>query len=99
MAIVRESKGKAPEVPEDFYTFTIIKAETGVRQSDKYGKAGEPTLTVFCQLDDIEDEDGDVIVLDPELSLKFSRGGKYQPSNLYLYAKAAGVLPEEGEPF
>ncbi len=98
MAIVSPG-GDAPQMDEGLYTFKIIETKQAVRQDDTFGKAGEPVLEVYCEMADTEDEDGNPIVLRPIVALKFSQGGKFQPSTLFLLAKAAGVLPPEGQPF
>ena len=99
MSIVEESKGTAPSIPDGVYTFQITDVIDGIRQSDTFGKAGEPTVTLRCLIMGIMNEEGEDVYLDPLLARKFSRGGKYQPSNLYLFAKGAGVVPPEGHPF
>lgn len=99
MAIVNERTGKRPEIEDGMYTFKITETTQGVRQSDEYGHAGEPTITLKCLVLDVLDEDGEEIYLDPILSLKYKPAGKTQASNLYLYAVAAGVAPPPGSPF
>ena len=99
MSLVEESKGTAPQIPDGVYTFQITDVIDGIRQSDTFGKAGEPTVTLRCLIMGILNEEGEDVYLDPLLARKFSRGGKYQPSNLYLFAKGAGVVPPEGYPF
>ncbi len=99
MSLVEESKGTAPSIPDGVYTFQITDVIDGIRQSDTFGKAGEPTVTLRCLIMGILNEEGEDVYLDPLLARKFSRGGKYQPSNLYLFAKGAGVVPPEGHPF
>ncbi len=99
MAIVQPGSGDVPEVAPGLYTFRIIDTEQDVRQDSDFGKAGDPILKIYCELADVADDEGAPIVLRPIVALKFSQGGKYQPSTLYLYAKAAGVLPKEGQPF
>ncbi len=100
MPIVPVSTGKTkPKIPDGNYTFQITDAAQSVWQSDKFGHAGEPNLTLSCLIMGVLDEDGEDIYLDPQMSLKYKPVGKTPPSTLYLYAKAAGVLAEPGEPF
>ena len=99
MAIVNEGSGDIPNVDAGLYTFKIVKTKSDVRQDDTFGNAGDPVLEIYCELADVVDEEGEPIVLRPIVNLKFSRGGKFQPSTLYLFAKAAGVAPPEGQPF
>ncbi len=99
MAIVQPGSGDIPEVEPGLYTFKIIKTKQDIRQDDTFGNAGEPVLEIHCELADIVDEEGEPIILRPIVNLKYSQGGKYQPSTLYLFAKAAGVAPREGQPF
>ncbi len=99
MAIVNESTGKRPELEDGLYTFKITEVKQGIRQSDEYGHAGEPTIELKCLIADVVDDYGDEVYLDPILSLKYKPAGKTQASSLYLYAVAAGVAPLSGQPF
>ena len=59
MPIVPVSTGKTkPNIPDGNYTFQITDAQQGTWQSDKFGHAGEPNLTLTCLIMGITDEDG-----------------------------------------
>lgn len=102
MAIVEEGSGEAPQISDDMYTLTVVSAITGIREGpDKYNPeiVDAPIVHINTAVGDLKDDDGNPIVLRSTMNLKFSRGGTYQPSTLYLFAVAFGVCPEPGTPF
>ncbi len=102
MAIVEEGSGEAPVIADGPYTLTVVSAITGIREGpDKYNPeiVDAPIVHVNVAVGDLVDEDDKPIVLRSTMNLKFSRGGTYQPSTLYLYAVGFGVCPPEGTPF
>jgi hypothetical protein len=102
MTIVEEGSGEAPEIEDGLYDLTVISAVTGIREGpDKYNPEiiDAPIVHINMAVGDYVDEDGKPIVLRSTMNLKFSRGGSYPPSTLYLYAVAFGVCPAQGTPF
>lgn len=102
MAVVPESSGEAPKIKDGPYSLTVVSAITGIREGpDKYNPeiVDAPIVHINMAVGGTRDEDGNEIVLRSTMNLKFSRGGSYPPSTLYLYARAFGVVPEVGELF
>lgn len=102
MAIVEEGSGEAPVIDDGLYELTVVSAITGIREGpDKYNPevVDAPIVHVNMAVGGTEDEEGKPIVLRSTMNLKFSRGGSYPPSTLFLYAQAFGVAPPQGTPF
>ncbi len=99
MAIVQPSSGEAPQIPDGLYTLKILSATQGMRDNYEDKSILEPFLRVQVQVADTEDEEGKEIVLRTDMTLKWSAGGKFPASTLYLYANAFGVSPGPDMPF
>ncbi len=102
MAIVEEGSGEAPIIEDNMYTLTVVSAVTGIREGpDKFNPevVDAPIVHINTALEGTEDDEGNPIVLRSTMNLKFSRGGTYQPSTLFLFAQAFGVVPDVGTPF
>lgn len=102
MTIVEEGSGEAPVIEDNMYTLTVVSAVTGIREGpDKFNPevVDAPIVHINTALEGTADDEGNPIILRSTMNLKFSRGGTYQPSTLFLFAQAFGVVPEVGTPF
>ena len=102
MALVEEGSGEAPIIEDNMYTLTVVSAVVGIREGpDKFNPevVDAPIVHINTALEGTEDDEGNPIVLRSTMNLKFSRGGTYQPSTLFLFAQAFGVVPDVGTPF
>ena len=93
MPVVQPSVGgKAPELEDGLYAVTCIGVDAKVVENDPYGN--NEKLEFHLQLDDKLDEEGEAIVLDPRINLKWN-----EKSTLYKYAQAFGLNAQPNEPF
>ncbi len=99
MSVVSPSTGDAPEVEDGLYTLRILRHEDAVRSNDDEYDPGAPIVKVYVALEDTDDGEGNEIILRPIMNRKWSAGGKYPASTLYLYAKAFGVAGDPKEAF
>lgn len=102
LAIVEEGSVEAPIIDDGLYGLTVVSAVVGIREGpDRYNPEviDAPIVHINMALNNTRDGEGNPIVLRSTMNLKFSRGGSYPPSTLFLYAKAFGVLPPQGSPF
>jgi hypothetical protein len=96
MAVVEPGSGDVPVIEDDTYDLTCIDVEE-VTQADKYaGGAMRKKLKVYVKVHGTDDGEGNEIVLDPLVNLKWSSGGDYPASTLYLIAVAL-CGPQDGE--
>lgn len=88
MAIVQPGTGEAPVIEDGLYEVTCIDLEE-LEMADEYSN-GElrPKVKVRLQVHGTDDGDGNDVVLDPLMNLKWSAGGKYPASTLFTYATA-----------
>ncbi len=96
MAVVEPGTGDVPVIEDNIYDVTCIDTEE-LEMVDKYSDGQKrKKIKVHLQVHGTDDGEGHEIVLDPLLNLKWSSGGNYPASTLYMYAVAL-CGPQDGD--
>lgn len=99
MPVVEPSVGDVPIIEDDLYDFTILGTEV-TEKADKFsGGKKVKKLRVSMQMHGTDDGEGNELVLDPLINLKWSAGGDYPASTLYLLATAVCGPQDPDIPF
>lgn len=96
MAIAEPSTGDAPEIEDGMYDLTCTDVSDPFEEMDFNGKKKIKKVRIFIQVHGTDDGEGEEVVLDPKVNLKWSPGGDYPPSTLFLYATAL-CGPQDGD--
>lgn len=88
MAIAEPSTGDAPEIEDGLYELTCVNVSDPFEEKDFAGTKMIKKVRIFMQVHGTDDGEGNEVVLDPKVNLKWSPGGDYPASTLYLYATA-----------
>lgn len=96
MAIAEPSTGDAPEIEDGMYDLTCTDVSDPFEEMDFNGKKKIKKVRIFIQVHGTDDGEGEEITLDPKVNLKWSPGGDYPPSTLFLYASAF-CGPQDGD--
>ena len=96
MAIAEPSTGDAPEIEDGLYDITCVDVSEPFEELDFNGKKMISKVRIFFQVHGTDDGEGNEYVLDPKVNLKWSPGGTYPASTLFLYATAL-CGPQDGD--
>jgi hypothetical protein len=96
MAIAEPSTGDAPEIEDGMYNLTCTDVSDPFEEMDFNGQKKIKKVRIFIQVHGTDDGEGGEVTLDPKVNLKWSSGGDYPPSTLYLYATAL-CGPQDGD--
>lgn len=88
MAIAEPSTGDAPEIEDGLYDMTCTDVSDPFEEMDFNGKKKIKKVRIFLQVHGTDDGEGNEVTLDPKVNLKWSAGGDYPPSTLFLFATA-----------
>jgi hypothetical protein len=96
MAIAEPSTGDAPEIEDGLYEVTCTGVSDPFEEMDFNGKKKIKKVRIFLQVHGTDDGEGNEEMLDPKVNLKWSPGGNYPPSTLYVFATAF-CGPQDGD--
>ena len=88
MAIAEPSTGDAPEIEDGLYEVTCVDVSDPFEELDFNGKKQIKKVRIFLQVHGTDDGEGNEIILDPKVNLKWAPGGNYPPSTLFTFATA-----------
>ena len=96
MAVVVPGTGDTPVIEDGLYEVTCIDTEE-LMMVDKFSGGKERAkIKLHLQVHGTDDGEGEEVIIDPLLNLKWSSGGDWPASTLYLYAVAL-CGPQDGD--